>query len=258
MLKVEIRGEIHTVMMFSLFSARRPARLTKTISCAFWTAVIALLAWGNAAWCQDLSLRARLETLAAEAGIAVSGFDRIGNEPAREATGDLSERLRILLQDYNYLLTNNDRGKIEKLSITSLKQPGTKWPASAYVNTRRNGVHHQVEALLVGPNGAQRTVALIVDTGASTIVLPSSMAGELGFGQPDLEMGMSRTANGLVAVKMGRLRSVQVGNARAEDVRVAFMQNRRLGDVLLLGMSFLERFRLTLDDARDEMILQPR
>jgi aspartyl protease family protein len=57
---------------------------------------------------------------------------------------------------------------------------------------------------------------------------------------------------------MGRLRSVQVGNARAEDVRVAFMQNRRLGDVLLLGMSFLERFRLTLDDARDEMILQPR
>jgi predicted aspartyl protease len=36
------------------------------------------------------------------------------------------------------------------------------------------------------------------------------------------------------------------------------MQNRRLGDVLLLGMSFLERFRLTLDDARDEMILQPR
>jgi len=220
--------------------------------------VLALLLWGNMAWCEQSALRVRLETLAAEAGITVSGLDRIGNEPARDAAGDLPERLRVLLQDYNYLLTNDDRGKIEKLVITSLKQPDRKWSASAYINTTRAGAHHQVEARIAGPGGGQRIVVLLVDTGASSIVLPASMAAELGFEPEDLHAGWSRTASGLVAVKMGNLRSVQVGNASAENVLVTFMPGRRLGTTGLLGMSFLDRFRLTLDDARDEMILQPR
>jgi aspartyl protease family protein len=212
----------------------------------------------NTAWCQASSLRERLEGVASEAGIAVSGLDRVGDEPARDATGDLRDRLRTLLQDYNYLLTHGDRGKIEKLVITSLKQPDRKGSASAYISTTRAGVHHQVEARIAGPDGDERTVVLLVDTGASSIVLPASMVEQLGFQPEDLLPGRSRTASGLVAVQMGNLRSVQVGDARAENVPVTFMPNGRLGVAGLLGMSFLERFRLTLDDARDEMILQPR
>lgn len=237
-----------------------PALIRKSLPVSFlrWTVVIALLSTANASWCQASTLRDRLQALAAEAGIAVSGLDLIGDEPARKATGDLPDRLRVLLQDYNYLITNDDRGKIEKLVITSLKQHDTKSSASAYINTARAGAHHQVEAQIAGPGGDQRTVVLLVDTGASTIVLPASMAKPLGFKPEDLHPGWSRTASGLVAVKIGNLRSVQVGNASAENVLVTFMPDRRLGTLGLLGMSFLDRFRLTLDDARGEMILQPR
>lgn len=246
-------------MIFPRLFCQPSESLTRLfVGCLRGAIFVFLLALSTTAWCQDPTLRARLETLAKEAGIALSGLHHVGNEPAQDAAGDLPERLRLLLQDYNYLLVSNERGKIDKLVVTSIKQPERKSPAATYVNTQRAGVHHQVEALIVGPGGAPRKIALIVDTGASTIVLPASMQDELGFKPEDLEAEWSRTASGVVAVKTATLRSVQVGSANAENVRVTFMPDRRLGNVMLLGMSFLERFRLILDDARDEMVLQPR
>ena len=55
--------------------------------------------------------------------------------------------------------------------------------------------------------------------------------------------------------KIGFLKSVRVGNVSANDIKVTIISEDRLGNTMLLGMSFLERFKVTIDDARNELIL---
>jgi aspartyl protease family protein len=181
---------------------------------------------------------------------------RLGPEPAGLAEGTPVERLKALLQDYNYLVVQSRPGLIERVLITSRKAAdGAKSADRAYVETTRLGTHHQVQATLAGPNAVARTVPLLVDTGASAIVLPESMIEELGFAPEALQDGVSQTASGTVPVKIGVLRSVRVGAVSAGDVQVAFIADRRLNGAMLLGMSFLNRFRMTIDDASNELIL---
>jgi aspartyl protease family protein len=99
---------------------------------------------------------------------------------------------------------------------------------------------------------------LLVDTGASTVVLPNSMMEELGFKPNELRDGESQTAAGSVNVKLGQLYSVQVGHAHLRDVAVGFIDDDKLGEQPLLGMSFLGRFRLTIDDENNRVMLLTR
>lgn len=222
------------------------------------------LAWLVCAWLslpvRAEELRTGIETLALEAGFTVEGLDRIGAESAGETRGTPAERLKSLLQEYNYLVVGG-AGGIERVIITGPKGSGTARQggggrsSDAYVKTTRDGIHHKVDALLVGPNGIGKPVSLIVDTGASSLVLPASMGAELGFRPGDLEEGISQTAGGQARVKLGSLASVRVGAARAEQVKVSFIDDRRLNGAALLGMSFLGRFRMTIDDERGELVL---
>jgi aspartyl protease family protein len=206
-------------------------------------------------------VRARIESLALEAGFSVEGLDWLGAEATAEASGAPAEKLQAWLREYNYLIVGG-AGGIERLIISSPKRTGQASrdagggsSSDAYVKTTRDGVHHKVDALLVGPNGIGKPVALIVDTGASSLVLPASLSAELGFGADDLENGVSQTAGGQTQVKFGTLASVRVGAARAEGVKVSFIEDRRLNGAALLGMSFLGRFRMTIDDERGELVL---
>ncbi|MGZ8217672.1 retropepsin-like aspartic protease family protein [Methylomagnum sp.] len=201
-------------------------------------------------------LRDELAALAAGNGFAIEGLGRIGSEPASRAQGAPPERLKALLRDYNYLLIQARPGVIEKVLITSRKVGGGKKSAdSAYVGTVRLGAHHQVEAAVAGPNAVAKHLALLVDTGASTLVLPSSMIHELGFAPEDLRDGLSQTASGTEPVKIGTLGSVRIGAVSADNVAVSFIADKKLQGTMLLGMSFLQRFRMTIDDAKNELIL---
>jgi aspartyl protease family protein len=204
----------------------------------------------------DGSLRDSIETAARDGGFAVEGLERLGAEPAETVQGRQMERLRTLLRDYNYLAIESSPGVLQRLVIASRKtgdRPGSA--DKAHVNTTRVGAHHQVETTLAGPNGVGKTLALIIDTGASTLVLPTSMIAELGFGPTDLRDGLSQTASGTVPVKLADLRWVRVGAVAAQRVPVSFIDDTKLQGSMLLGMSFLQRFRITIDDARNELIL---
>ncbi|MGX2039836.1 retropepsin-like aspartic protease family protein [Methylocaldum sp. MU1018] len=214
-----------------------------------------LLTGTVSAWAESETLRARLESLASDNGFAVEGLDRLGPESARAAEGDLPARIKTLLDDYNYVLMNGRSGAIERLLITSAKTPAQARSRAVTVKTTRLGPHHQVDAVLVGPNGVALQVALMVDTGASTLALPESMAGELGFAPEALRPGISQTANDTVPIRVGLLGSVQVGPASVTAVPVAFFPDDRLRGARLLGMSFLSRFRMTLDETQNELIL---
>jgi aspartyl protease family protein len=209
------------------------------------------------AFADSNDLRSRLERLAADGNFAVAGLERIEPETMGEEHGSISERLSFLLQNYNHVLIQDERGSISKVLITSRKAPDdTHWAESATtVHTVRMGSRHQVEAAIAGPNGVIKTVSLMVDTGATTLALPESMIGELGFAAADLRCAIARTANGLARTLDGTLNTVSVGAASAENVKVSFVPDQKLGRVMLLGMSFLQRFRMTIDNERNELLL---
>jgi aspartyl protease family protein len=201
------------------------------------------------------SLRDQISDLASAHGFAVIGLERLGDAPGTPVEGDPQGQLKALLQGFNYVIVGSRTGGIEKVLISSAKRPAAEVVRGAQVKTTRRGNHHIVKAVLIGPSGARRTASLMVDTGASTVVLPKSMSRALGFRDAELRNGWSQTANGRIRTLQGRLHSVQVGQAVVQNVAVNFVDDNGLGGNLLLGMSFLGRFRVTFDDENRRLIL---
>lgn len=205
------------------------------------------------------SLRNELAALASQHSFTIFGINELEDEAANlESEGSLDERLESLLSGYNYLLFRDATGEISKLRILGPHPSAEALAQRVSVQTRRRGDHHLVDAILVGPRGARRTLPLLVDTGASTVVLPSSMMAALGFEPSELQDGKSQTAAGPVNIKLGQLSSVQVGHAHLRNVAVGFIEDDQIGEQHLLGMSFLGQFRLTIDDQNNRVMLLPR
>ncbi len=203
---------------------------------------------------QAETLRSQLENLAKQNSILIEGLDRIGAEPSRQVEGDVPQQIKSLLSDYNFMSVGQG-GRIERLTITSLKQLAPRPRFSGAVKTRRLGAHHQIDATVRGPGDMEIGVSLLVDTGATTLVLPESMIAPLGFDRAALQTGTSQTAAGSIPVKTGLLKSVNVGGVVAENVPVSFIGDQQLNGTRLLGMSFLNRFRFSLDDENNELLL---
>ena len=117
---------------------------------------------------------------------------------------------------------------------------------------------HLLEAVLVGPGGTRQTFPLMLDTGASIVVLPSSKIEALDFAPGDLRPGTASTANGQVPIRIGTLRQVRIGRAKVDGVADGFIADDKIGENALLGMSFLDHFRVTIDDTADRLTLLPR
>jgi aspartyl protease family protein len=201
------------------------------------------------------SLRNALDALATSHGIAVQGLETVEDEPAPPVIGTPQRRIEAMLSDYSYMLVRKPGGGVEALVIMGRKTRVVPPPDDITVETSRRGAHHIVMGVLAGPGGDEVTVPLIVDTGASTIVLPSSLIERLGFVPEDLTDGIMETANRRVAGKKAVLASAAIGETVERDVAVTFIDDDRLGGAMLLGMSFLGRYRLTIDDAANRIVL---
>lgn len=207
-------------------------------------------------------LDAQVRSFAERERLRLIGLSLLANAPARPAVagGTLHEQLDRLLAGYNYLVTVDEEGRPATVRILGerLDPPPAATATTVTVTTQRRGRHHLVPVTVVGRNGAERRVLLMLDTGASTVVLPQSLAAPLGFADATLTESMARTAGGPIAVRLGQLRQVRVGAAAATDVAVAFVDDATLGDGSLLGMSFLERFDVRLEDGHDRLTLSAR
>lgn len=231
---------------------------------AAWVIAVSMLgATVTASSCNAEALKARIEHLAARYGIAVSGTDHIGDEASRSGHAtDPGRLIARLLADYNFVLARDANGMVTRLTIiglrTALARPDSQSPA-----TPRNAVsppktEHYIDAVLTGPNGKPVDQRLLIDTGATTLVLPSSMATILGFPTGQLESVRVQTANGLASGALAKLRTVEAGGKTAREVAVTFVDDGQLGDKRLLGMSFLGRFLLTIDGAVGDVRLDDR
>ncbi len=247
-------------------AADRPARRRRT---AFSSILCLLAATGTASGAETMP--AQLQELAGRHRFDISGFEQLASTPARNASGSLREQIRLLLENYNYILIGTPEGGIKRIIVMGGKEalpeappdpPGSGEaeagdnPEETVLETRRQGLHHLVDAILVGPSGAKANLALTVDTGASFVVLPISAAEQLGFAVDELDKRQVKTANGNAEAAVGTLSQVLLGDASVEEAQVAFIEDEQLGDSALLGMSVLGQFDITLDDKNNQLTLR--
>ncbi|MEW6171323.1 MAG: retropepsin-like aspartic protease [Candidatus Omnitrophota bacterium] len=108
---------------------------------------------------------------------------------------------------------------------------------------------------------AKLNVKLILDTGASLVVLRKDLAKELGIDTSNLNSDMKIIlADGREAkAKHIVLRSVRAGESQAENIDAAILiddtKNSLLGDGVL-GMSFLKHFNFKIDQKENKLILE--
>jgi len=218
--------------------------------------LLALPVAGASADSAASDLRGQVERLAEDAGFTLRGAARISGEPVPDASGPPAERLQTLLSDYNFTVVLGDDGAIDTVVVSGPKQAPRSRPTTAAVPTTRVGGNLFVDAALIGPNPHRVSVRLMLDTGASLIVLPQSLMEPLGFRENELERRPFQTANGRMQGYAGVLDKVEVGQVSARDVGVAFVPDDRLGGYKLLGMSFLNRFAMTLNEAANLLHLR--
>lgn len=105
------------------------------------------------------------------------------------------------------------------------------------------------------------TAKLIVDTGATFTTISEELAFDAGINHGS---GNSRvnlfTAGGKVQAEMGLVKTIRVGNAGREDVRVVIHTIPNLPDGIdgLLGLSFFDRFLVHLDQSTQQLHLTPK
>lgn len=90
------------------------------------------------------------------------------------------------------------------------------------------------------------TVMFLVDTGATSIALPSADARRLGINYLNGQRGFTQTANGRAAAYRVTLDTVKVGDITLHAVEAVVLEGDGL-KIALLGMSFLNRTEMKRD-----------
>jgi aspartyl protease family protein len=90
------------------------------------------------------------------------------------------------------------------------------------------------------------TVTFLVDTGATSIALPSADARRLGINYLNGQRGYTQTANGRAVAYRVTLDTVKVGDITLHAVEAVVLEGDGL-KVALLGMSFLNRTEMKRD-----------
>ncbi len=95
----------------------------------------------------------------------------------------------------------------------------------------------------------------LIDTGASDVLVPQSVADDLGLRiGPETRRARYHTANGVVEHPVILLDSVELGGARVESVPASVSPNLGVG---LLGLSFFNHFRYEIDAAEGVVRMRP-
>ncbi|MEA3277853.1 MAG: retropepsin-like aspartic protease [Pseudomonadota bacterium] len=213
-----------------------------------------------------------LERLAEAHGFTLIGVEQTEDAFGRADSDELYPRLRRLLENFDHVIVQSPTG-IDRVIILGEKAPFVPAPTlperlaaegsaqeqeaetDIVVETIRRGTQHAVRVHLEGKEGKRVEQTLLVDTGADYVVLPSSVAKELGLETAGLSEREMQTANGKVKARIGTLPALWLGPNRVAGVQAAFIEGGKLGGNGLLGMSFLGRYRMTIDDESRRLTL---
>jgi clan AA aspartic protease (TIGR02281 family) len=108
---------------------------------------------------------------------------------------------------------------------------------------------HRTITLPVVINGVR--CVMILDTGASFVSLKRTFAQKASVAVDQDSTVQLHTANGIAGGKLGRASTIQLRSLQAEDVAAVVQDDAKAtfgnGVDGLLGMSFLSRFKVTID-----------
>lgn len=201
------------------------------------------------------SLYSQLNQLALKHGFSLSGHEKTASQPAVAVDGDPVSAVSKLLQNFNHVLVRTPQGGLERVIVMGQKQQLPPPPDQIVLPTTRRGTHHLVQILLGGNHGKTIRSNLLIDTGSSYLVLPSSALGALGLERDQLTERLVQTANGSVKAGLGKIPYIQLGGETIYEVETAFIDDRSLGNNALLGMNILARYRVVLDDEKNTLTL---
>ena len=230
---------------------------------------VLLCAGAVAGEAKQVDIAAELARLAAAHGFTVTGEEHLVDSVGRAEGDDPVRRVRMLLEDFDHIIVQDGHGGIERVIVLGAATPGEAPPLVAVdggpppdapieLPTIRAGSQHSVRVALEGNGGRRLARVLLIDTGADTLVLPASLMGQLGIDPDELEEREVQTANGLAQARTGQLSAVWLGAQRVPDVAVAFLEDAKLGNAGLLGMSVLGRYQMTIDDQQNRLTLTTR
>jgi len=100
-------------------------------------------------------------------------------------------------------------------------------------------------------------IRFVVDTGASLVSIPASIAERAGVNTADSRHVKLNTANGVTSAPLVKLDQVIADNIAIEGV-MAVVQDLHVPDLGLLGMSFFGQHRMTIDHQRNVITLEPK
>lgn len=103
----------------------------------------------------------------------------------------------------------------------------------------------------------QVTHTMLIDTGASVVILPGKIATLLGIHESGVEREL-RTIQGTLKGRLVTLNSVKLGGAQASGVAAVVVPGDDPKVIGLLGRSFLNQFSFGVDLDRNTLILRPR
>ncbi|MBK1647260.1 retropepsin-like aspartic protease family protein [Rhabdochromatium marinum] len=219
----------------------------------------------------SVELSAELARLAQQHGFRIQGGEYLAEQRGRLIDGSLYQRLRTLLETFDYIIIQRPDGSVERVLILGIKMAGSGMPPTPVhvpvvpatpgfieLPTRRRGNQHLVRVELEGAGARRLGQELLIDTGADALVLPASMISQLGLSTAGLRQREVQTANGRAQARYGQLPAVWLNGQRVADIAVAFLDDAQLGRHGLLGMSLLGRFRMTIDDQAHRLLLESR
>jgi len=102
---------------------------------------------------------------------------------------------------------------------------------------QRNVYNHYVTSGTIN----EHKVTFLLDTGASDIAIPESVANRIGLSKG--RTIIVKTANGNAKAYRTRLNSVAIGEIKLYDLNATILPNIT-GDEILLGMNFLKHFEI--------------
>jgi len=219
------------------------------------------------------TLAKQLRGFAQQYGFVLVGADKASDSEAisKLPEGDPARQVKTLMLGYDYVAIQPPGGKLEKIIIIGKKNsapapsivdasgdPNADPDGDVVIPTERQDAHHLVLVTVYSDVGEEFQSSLMVDTGASLVVLPRSAADELEIPEEELQERDVQTAKGRLKASVTRAPMIQIGPLEIPNVEVAFIEDEMLGGQGLLGMNVLGRYRFTLDDDQNTLTLSPK